>query len=47
MSHELRTPLNAHLGFSEVMKAEIFGRIGAGLQGLFQRHHTRACTCSA
>ena len=28
MSHELRTPLNAVIGFSEAMKAEIFGPIG-------------------
>ncbi|MEQ9519414.1 MAG: PAS domain S-box protein [Parvibaculum sp.] len=28
MSHELRTPLNAVIGFSEVMKTEMFGPIG-------------------
>jgi two-component system cell cycle sensor histidine kinase PleC len=28
MSHELRTPLNAILGFSEVMKSEVFGPLG-------------------
>jgi two-component system cell cycle sensor histidine kinase PleC len=28
MSHELRTPLNAILGFSEIMKGEVFGPIG-------------------
>ena len=28
MSHELRTPLNAIIGFSEVMKEELFGEIG-------------------
>lgn len=29
MSHELRTPLNAIMGFSEVMKAEVMGPLGA------------------
>lgn len=29
MSHELRTPLNAILGFSEVMKDEVFGPVGS------------------
>ena len=29
MSHELRTPLNAILGFSELMKGQIFGPIAA------------------
>ena len=28
VSHELRTPLNAILGFSEVMKAQMFGPLG-------------------
>lgn len=29
MSHELRTPLNAVIGFSEIIKNEIFGKIGS------------------
>jgi PAS domain S-box-containing protein len=29
MSHELRTPLNAIIGFSEAMKAELMGPLGA------------------
>ena len=29
MSHELRTPLNAIIGFSEIMKTEAFGPLGA------------------
>jgi PAS domain S-box-containing protein len=28
MSHELRTPLNAIIGFAEIMKGEIFGKLG-------------------
>lgn len=29
MSHELRTPLNAILGFSEIMKGQVFGTLGS------------------
>ena len=29
MSHEIRTPLNAVIGFSEVMRDELFGEIGS------------------
>ncbi|MBE7637377.1 PAS domain S-box protein [Sneathiella sp. P13V-1] len=29
MSHELRTPLNAVIGFSEIIRGQIFGKIGS------------------
>src|SRR5665213_1284875 len=39
MSHELRTPLNAILGFSEVMKTEVFGEHAVAEH--FRLHHLR------
>ena len=44
MSHELRTPLNAVIGFSEVMKAQPFGPVGAPeyvgyVEDIFQSGH--------
>jgi PAS domain S-box-containing protein len=37
MSHELRTPLNAIIGFSEIMKNELFGPIGNTNYGDYAR----------
>jgi two-component system cell cycle sensor histidine kinase PleC len=38
MSHELRTPLNAILGFSEIMKGEVFGALGSPQYVEYSRH---------
>jgi signal transduction histidine kinase len=35
VSHELRTPLNAILGFSEVMKLQLFGALGSERYGSY------------
>jgi PAS domain S-box-containing protein len=39
MSHELRTPLNAVIGFSEIMKNEIFGPVGERYREYVQNIH--------
>lgn len=35
MSHELRSPLNAVIGFSEIIKQEMFGPVGSPRYGLY------------
>lgn len=38
MSHELRTPLNAIIGFSEMMQAELFGKVDGEQHRDYLRH---------
>lgn len=38
MGHELRTPLNAIIGFSEIIKSEIFGPVGEGRYTEYAKH---------
>ena len=42
MSHELRTPLNAVIGFSELMKGEVFGPLGSETYADYARNIHRS-----
>ena len=46
MSHELRTPLNAVIGFSELIRDQPFGRIGANYIEYATEINTPAIICS-
>ena len=46
MGHELRTPLNSVIGFSEILKDELFGPIGnEQYRQYLWRFMATACTC--
>jgi signal transduction histidine kinase len=44
MSHELRTPLNAILGFSEVLKSELYGPLGHEKYGEYAGYVFKSAT---